>query len=101
MKLGNYNAKALAADCPVCGSSNLPYEVNVSGFDDVYCRYECIGDGPCEVCGGKGQVVVGYGAPGDNPLDTTVEECQECGGTGKRPCKAIYAADGERSSWEE
>lgn len=83
MKLGNVNEKALAADCPVCGSSNVPYEVNVSGFDDVYCRYECIGDGPCDVCGGE---------PGP---------CEECDGTGKRPCRTHYAADGERSSWED
>jgi len=99
MKLGNYNAKALAADCPRCGSSNVPYEVNVSGFDDVFCRYECIGDGPCDECEGAGQVVLKLGLPGT--LDTRVETCDECGGTGKRPCKAIYAADGERSSWEE
>lgn len=100
LKLGSCNQKSLAANCPVCGASCLPYEVNVEGFDSVFCRYECRGEPPCEVCKGKGQIVVGVGSPGDEQMGgTKVEECDECGGRGYQECNTHYAADGERSSW--
>jgi hypothetical protein len=83
IQLGRVKLKNLAADCPTCGGSCLPYEVNVVDFDDVYCRYECIGETVCEVC---------HGEPGP---------CERCGGTGKMPCTTHYGADGEKSSWVE
>jgi len=87
--LGNVNAIALAADCPVCGASCPPYEINVNGWGDVFCRYQCFSDeAPCEVCGGC-----------DDCGPT--KDCEECEGRGTMRCQCHYAGDGETSTWEE
>ena len=38
----------------------------------------------CHECRGKGQVVIGFGFPGDESANgTIVEDCDRCGGTGR------------------
>ena len=92
MKLGTI--RNLEAACPVCGMENLPYEVNVVGWDDVFCRYECEGSAPCEVCHGDAFIP-------DTDGTSPPVRCEECEGTGRRPCRTHYAADSAKSSWEE
>jgi len=62
MKLGYVNRERLKAMCPECGKMNLPYEINVGDFDEVFCRYQCNGEIKEEGC--KVNCGVHYGADG-------------------------------------